>query len=87
MADIKKQIDFFEQHKNQLLNDYAGQVIVIPESLQVSSFKTLEDGYSFGVQNYGYGNFLLKDCGENVNNVKVISPIITKISNHDIVYA
>lgn len=77
MADVKKLIEYFEANKAKLLEEYADKVIVISESMDVQAFSTLEEGYRFGVSKYGYGNFLLKECRIDHNQVQIVSPIIT----------
>lgn len=77
MSNITKQIDFFEKNKSALVEKYNGKVIVISDSLDISPFPSLEEGYMFGVQNYGYGNFLLKECEKEQSQVQIITPIIT----------
>lgn len=79
MDAIQKQNDFFESHKAELLEKYAGRVIVIPDSLIVEEYPTLEEGYKMGVQKHGYGNFLLKECSPQEAQVQIISPIVTVI--------
>jgi hypothetical protein len=77
MSNLTKQIDFFEKNKSALVEKYNGKVIVISDSLDISPFPSLEEGYMFGVKNYGYGNFLLKECKKEQSQVQIITPIIT----------
>lgn len=77
MSKIQKQIDYFATHQQELLDRYSGKAIVIPDSLDVTSFNSLEEGYRYGVKTFGYGNFLLKDCSLRSPQVQIISPIIT----------
>lgn len=79
MSKIQKQIDFFASNRSALEKDYDGKVIVIPETLEVIPFDSFEDGYNYGVANYGYGNFLLRACHHGTTPVNIISPIITLV--------
>ena len=77
MTKIQKQSEYFNTHRQELMERYNGKAIVVPDSLQITSFDSLEDGYRYGVKEYGYGNFLLKDCKTPYPQVHIISPIIT----------
>ena len=79
MDNLEKQKQFFEDNLSKILEEYAGKVIVIPDSLDIHPFASLEEGYKFGVEHYGYGNFLLKDCTQEQPQVQIITPIITMV--------
>ncbi len=79
MSNIEKQQTFFTNNRAEILAKYKGKVIVISSALDIHSFNSLEEGYNFGVENYGYGNFLLKDCSLNPEQVHIITPIITMV--------
>lgn len=76
--NIKKQILYYNEHKDDLLKQYNHKYIVVSPELQVSSFDALSEGFTYGVENYGYGNFLLKDFTTPTQQVHIISPTITK---------
>jgi len=77
MANLQKQQEYFEVHKDELLEKYDGKAILITESLEVYPFASLEEGYRFGVEKYGYGNFMLTECQRKGDEVQIVSPIIT----------
>lgn len=77
MTQIDRQRQYFDAHKSQILGEYSGKVIVISDALDIYPFQSLEDGYKFGVEHFGYGNFLLKDCTQDPAQVQIISPVIT----------
>lgn len=79
MDNLEKQKQFFEDNLSKILEEYTGKVIVIPDSLDIHPFASLEEGYKFGVEHYGYGNFLLKDCTQEQPQVQIITPIITMV--------
>lgn len=79
MDNLEKQKLFFVENRSKILEEYAGKVIVIPDTLEIHPFASLEEGYKFGVEHYGYGNFLLKDCTQGQPQVQIITPIITMV--------
>lgn len=81
MDNLIKQKQFFDDNKTRLLKEYGGKAVVISDNLDVYAFPTLEDGYKFGVEKYGYGNFLLKDCTQDPQQVHIITPIITMVQS------
>lgn len=73
---IDKQLEYFNNNKEEILKKYSNQIIVISPDLKISSFDSPEEGYNYGVKEYGYGNFMLKDCrGKVVSQMSIISPI------------
>lgn len=82
MTGISKQIEFFKTHKEELVNKYSGKVIVVSDSLVITECINEEEAYDFGVKEYGYGNFLLKNLQDaSSSRVHIISPIITSVSS------
>lgn len=78
MSAIDKQLEYFKQNKESILKQYPNKVLVISSELAISTFEDPETGFKFGIDNYGYGNFMLKDCRSViVNQVNIISPIFT----------
>lgn len=83
MNNIKRQLDFYEQNKKEIIQQHTGKVIVISEDLNITDYASEEEGYIDAVAKYGYGNFLLKNLHhKKVSEVQIISPIIT--SNTDL---
>ena len=78
MNTIQKQLDYYQQNKTDILSHYAGMIIVVSPDLQITTFKSLEDGYKYGVGTFGYGNFMLKDCtSQSLNMTHRVSPTIS----------
>ena len=77
MDTLKKQSDFFEKNLETLISQYGGKVLIISSDCKVDAFTTLEEAYSFGVTNYGLGNFLMRECKrEEVGKVHIITPCV-----------
>lgn len=74
---IEKQLHYFKENEQTLLGQYGNKYVVISPTLQVNAFDTLEEGFSFGVQSYGYGNFMLRDCTDAYRSNVMIMPTIT----------
>ena len=79
MSNLEKQKKFFDDNRSKILGEYCGKAVVISDSLEIHSFPSLEEGYRFGVEHYGYGNFLLKDCTQDPQQVHIVTPIITMV--------
>lgn len=80
MENLEKQKRFFDDNRTKILSEYKGKAIVISGALEIHAFASLEEGYKFGVEHYGYGNFLLKDCSQDPQQVHIVTPIITVVS-------
>ena len=77
MSDLKKQLRFFEENKDDLLRKYGDSFIVVSSDLQVNAFPSEYEAYVFGKDHYGLGKFLLKDCSaHSLNQVYIVSPTI-----------
>lgn len=59
---LDKQIKFYDEHIYSLLQNYEGSILVISEDCKVDAFSNYEEAYIFGVENYGLGNFLMREC-------------------------
>jgi len=77
--NIQRQILYYNEHKDDLLKEYNKKYIVVSPELQVKSFDALSEGFTYGVENFGYGNFLLKDFTIPAQQVHIISPTIARI--------
>ena len=73
MCALQKQYDYYHRNMSALMEDYEGKFLVISENLDVHAFNTISEAYSFGAKNYGLGNFLLQECTQEANQVKIIS--------------
>ena len=77
MTNLTKQLRFFEDNKQALLEKYGEKFIVVSSDLKVNAFASESDAYNFGREQYGLGNFLLKDChASSLDRVYVITPTI-----------
>lgn len=78
MTMIDKQIKFFDENIDRLLKDYEGSLLIISEDCKVDAFSNYEEAYTFGVENYGLGNFLMRECRnkKETRNVHIIMPQI-----------
>lgn len=76
MCTLKKQHDFFNRHKSEIMQDYENKVIVINNDLDIKAFNNVEEAYAFGVSSCGLGNFFVQECTKDTVGVSVISPII-----------
>lgn len=80
MNNIHNQLCFYKQNSKKISDDYKGKVIIIAPDMSIRDYITLEEAYSSGVKEYGYGNFLLKDfSNESLNTVNMVNPSITTI--------
>ena len=59
---LESQYDYYKTHEAELLKRYEGKHLVISDMLQVYAFLSPEEGYQFGVKNFGAGHFLLHKC-------------------------
>ena len=77
MTYLTKQLRFFEENKQALLEEFGEKFIVVSSDLKVDAFASENDAYNFGCEHYGLGNFLLKDCHAScLDRVYVITPTI-----------
>lgn len=74
---LEAQTQYFNENKAALLKKYAGKYIVISDSLDIGSFDDMDKAYFFGVENYGLGHFLMRECSsEATGRVHIISPTV-----------
>lgn len=74
---IEKQLKYFKEHQKELMKKFSGRFLIISEDLEIIVFDTLPEAYTFGVEKYGLGNFLLQNCSPNhVGKIQVISPTV-----------
>ena len=82
MNNIQKQLDYFKQNKDTIIQQHAGKVVTISEKYDIKEYASEVEAYNESVRLYGYGNFLLKNLvNEASQQVHIISPIITSVSN------
>ena len=79
MANIDKQLNYYESNKEEINKKYDQKYIVINEELAIVSFDRLDKAYYYGVSNFGLGKFLIKHCNANaMNAVHYVNPIIVE---------
>ena len=77
---IKKQYSYYRSNESALLERYRNQCIVISDALVVTAFPDRLQAYTFGVQNYGLGNFLMHECKEGgMSTINTFSSLPYKI--------
>lgn len=59
---LEPQYNYYRTHESELLNQYQGKHLVISDTFQVYPFVSPKEGYRFGIQHFGAGNFLLHKC-------------------------
>ena len=57
---LKKELEFFEQERADLLKAHAGKHVLIKDQKVVDTFDTLEDAYRKGLQTFGVAPFLIR---------------------------
>ena len=66
---LENQYNYYVAHETELLEQYKGLHIVISNDMQVFPFKNPKEAYTFGVRNFGAGNFMLHKCEPDSLNV------------------
>ena len=57
---LKKETNYFNSHKQELLKTYANQFVLIKDEDLIGSFTSANDAYKVGVEKYGNEPFLIK---------------------------
>ncbi len=74
---IDELLEYFDAHVDELLEKYDGKIVLISENKDITAFDDFKSGYEYGLKEFGYGNFLLKECSRSaINAVHVINPIV-----------
>lgn len=60
MIDLDKAFYYYLEHQEDLVKQYNGRVLVIRDNEVVGDFKDNADAYTFGMETYGGGNFLIQ---------------------------
>ena len=77
MSNLNKQLRYFEENKDSLLEQYGDLFVVISNNLDIAAFDSEYEAYIYGRDHFGLGNFLLKDCSpHSLNQVYIVSPTI-----------
>lgn len=61
---IKRELDYFEKVKAELLKTHKGQVALIKSEELVGTFTTLDEAYREGIKRFGREPFLIKPIVE-----------------------
>ncbi len=78
MADksiLQTELDFYDKHKQEYLNLYKGQFVLIKGEQLVGTFTTDEEAYKAGIEQFGNQPFLIKQVLED--GTKVSYPALT----------
>jgi hypothetical protein len=59
---LDKEYKYFKKHEAEFLQKYQGRFILIKGEEVVGDFETEVQAYQEGVNKYGLGNFMLKQC-------------------------
>jgi len=72
---LKKELHFFEKHKEKYLKHYKGQFVLIKDTKFIGAFTTEEEAYKAGVESFGNTPFLIKKVvkGESVNAIPALT--------------
>lgn len=77
MDNIQAQLNYFQEHKEEIIKEYEGLYIVIAPDMTIDAFPSMINAYTFGIEKYGLGNFLLKECTrDSLKKVHIITPRI-----------
>ncbi len=72
---IEKQIKFYDDNIEELLEKYEGSVLIISEDYKIDAFASIGEAYTFGVEHYGLGNFLMRECKKKASNsIHILTP-------------
>lgn len=66
--ELKREYDYYLANQSELLKKYKNKFIVIKDRAVVGSFETEFDAYSFAVQNFSLGTFLIQKCSRKEDN-------------------
>ena len=65
MEKLLELYNYFKINKDELVNKYSGQYIVITEDGVVGCFADENEAYYNSVEKYGLGNFIVQICTKN----------------------
>ena len=64
---IEKELNYFDQHKTELIAKYSGRYVVIVGEKVVGDYISENDAYIDSVEKYKLGDFLIKQCDTNID--------------------
>lgn len=59
---LEREHEYFENHKDELLDQYRGQYLVIVDETVQGAFKEQADAYDYAFDNFERGKFLVRLC-------------------------
>jgi len=65
MVMLDKEYKYYESHKEELIQKYAGKFIVIVESKIVGDFDSREEALTQSVKKFKIGTFLIQEIKSN----------------------
>ena len=79
MCKLQNQHNYYTEHKSSLLQKYEGKYLVITEKNDVLPFDTRAEAYTFGAQQYGLGNFMIKKCVAGNSAIQSLSNLALRV--------
>lgn len=77
---IKKELDYFEKVKKDLLQSHKGKFALIKDEALIGTFTTQEEAYKEGIRRFGKDAFLIKPILE-VEQVQTIPALSARLIN------
>jgi hypothetical protein len=59
---LKRNLDWYIEHQNELAAKYNGKVLLIVDQLLVGAFNSMQDAYTAALKKYVPGSFTLQPC-------------------------
>ena len=59
---LKKQLEYFKSHQNELVKKYKGKFLVIEDQSVQGVYDTEMEAYAYAKKKFGLGNFLIQQC-------------------------
>lgn len=73
---LEKELAYFAQHKDKLLQQYKGKFVLIKDKTLVGVYDTDAEAYRVGVEKFGNQPFLVKQVLDDKEE-QVFSPALT----------
>lgn len=68
---LRRELKFYEQHRDQLLRDHTNRHLLIKGSELIGSFETSDQAVGEGVRRFGVGPFLVRLAGTDTPTATV----------------
>lgn len=59
---LKKQLEYFKTHQDELVKKYRGKFLVIKDQKVEGAYSTEIEAYADAKKKFGLGNFLIQQC-------------------------